>query len=76
MDQTRSIGIAAVPRLADTRITEIIASKTILTVLAVVVVILRFLTRSLTTTPRGLDDWLILFALVISGDKQSNHSSN
>ena len=61
---TRSICIAAAPYLAETRVPEIIGAVTVLTILAVAAVILRFLARSSTIARYGVDDWLILFALV------------
>ncbi|KAL8929133.1 MAG: hypothetical protein Q9172_000568 [Xanthocarpia lactea] len=64
MARTRSICTAAAPYLAETRVPEIIGAVTVLTILAVAAVILRFLARSSTTARYGVDDWLILFALV------------
>ncbi|KAI4275875.1 MAG: hypothetical protein LQ337_002880 [Flavoplaca oasis] len=64
MANTRTICIAAAPYLGDTLVPEIIGSITVLTILAVGAVILRFLARSLSNVSYGLDDWLILFALV------------
>lgn len=66
MAKTRSICTAAAPYLAETRVPEIIGAVTVLTILAVAAVILRFLARSSTTARYGVDDWLILFALVNS----------
>ncbi|KAL8654725.1 MAG: hypothetical protein Q9226_003320 [Calogaya cf. arnoldii] len=71
MANTKSICTAAASYLADNFAPYIIGPLTVLTFLAVVAVILRFLAvilrflaRSLTTAPYGVDDWLILFALV------------
>ncbi|KAL8858879.1 MAG: hypothetical protein Q9178_004557 [Gyalolechia marmorata] len=64
MAKTRSICTAAAPYLAETRVPEIIGAVTVLTILAVAAVILRFLARSSTTARYGVDDWLILFALL------------
>ncbi len=72
MANTRSICVTAAPYLADTLVPEIIGSITVLTILAVGAVILRFLARSLTNVPYGVDDWLILFALVNIGKDESN----
>ena len=73
MANTRKICIAAAPYLADTLLPEIIGSVTVLTTLAVGAVILRFLARSLTNVPYGIEDWLILFALVSIVKDESNH---
>lgn len=75
MAHTRSICTAAAPYLAESLVPKIIGSIAVLTILAVVAVILRFLARSLTTAPYGIDDWLILFALVKFGNVESNHAS-
>ncbi|KAL8896453.1 MAG: hypothetical protein Q9192_003087 [Flavoplaca navasiana] len=73
MANTRTICIAAAPYLGDTLVPEIIGSITVLTILAVGAVILRFLARSLTNVSYGLDDWLILFALVSIDEDETNH---
>ncbi|KAI4283843.1 MAG: hypothetical protein L6R38_001890 [Xanthoria sp. 2 TBL-2021] len=51
MAHTRSICTAAAPYLAESLVPKIIGSIAVLTILAVVAVILRFLARSLTTAP-------------------------
>lgn len=73
MANTRTICIAAAPYLGDTLVPEIIGSITVLTILAVGAVILRFLARSLSNVSYGLDDWLILFALVSIVEDETNH---
>ncbi|KAI4289045.1 MAG: hypothetical protein L6R35_001694 [Caloplaca aegaea] len=64
MVNTREICVAAVPWLNDSRGPEITVSLVILIILATIAVVLRFLARHITRTSYGLDDWLMLFALV------------
>ena len=64
LTSTRSICVAAVPWLEDNRGPEIVGAITTLTVLATIAVVLRFLGRNISGAPCGVDDWLMLFALV------------
>lgn len=62
--KTRAICIEAVTWMNDNRGPEIVAATATLTVLATIAVILRFLARRIAKAPYGIDDWLILVALV------------
>ncbi|KAI4095941.1 MAG: hypothetical protein LQ344_001322 [Seirophora lacunosa] len=64
MVNTREICSAAVPWLNHNRGNEVVGAVGALTVLATTAVVLRFLARHMTRTSYGLDDWLMLFALV------------
>ncbi|KAL9592091.1 MAG: hypothetical protein Q9179_007064 [Wetmoreana sp. 5 TL-2023] len=64
MANTRTICVAAVPWLNDNRGPEIVAALTILTILATLAVVLRFIARKVSGSSYGVDDWLILFTLV------------
>ncbi|KAL8916159.1 MAG: hypothetical protein Q9172_006430 [Xanthocarpia lactea] len=64
LTSTRSICVAAVPWLEDNRGPEIVGAITTLTVLATIAVVLRFLGRNISGAPCGVDDWLMLFALL------------
>ncbi|KAL8911905.1 MAG: hypothetical protein Q9171_002989, partial [Xanthocarpia ochracea] len=64
ISSTRSICVEAVPWLEDNRGPEIVGAVTTLTILATIAVVLRFLGRNISGAPCGVDDWLMLFALV------------
>lgn len=65
MENTRTVCIAAVPWLDNSRVPEILGALTTLTVLATMAVILRFFARRVAGASYGADDWLILLALVV-----------
>ncbi len=75
MARTRSICTTVAPYLAESLVSMSTGLTTMLTIVAVVAVILRFLARSLTTAPCGMDDWIILFALVKPSTVESNYAS-
>ncbi|KAI4113392.1 MAG: hypothetical protein LQ345_005618 [Seirophora villosa] len=64
MVNIREICSAAVPWLNHNRGNEVVGAVVALTVLATTAVVLRFLARHMTRTSYGLDDWLMLFALI------------
>lgn len=60
-----------VPSLHDYRGNEIIASFTVVSVLAYLAVLLRFISRKISHAKYDIDDYLILVALVYTSFKTS-----
>ena len=64
LPSTQRICAKAVPWLNENRGPAFVAAITILTVLATIVVILRVIARRISKLKFGMDDWLIVLALV------------
>ena len=73
LSSTRRICIQAVPWLNDNRGPEVVAAITIMTVLATIAVIMRYMARRISNLKFGMDDWLIVVALVRTICKNNLH---
>ena len=62
----RGLCVSAVPRLNDSRQPEVLAAIIVMMVLAIAAVVLRLIARRLSAARLGIDDFLILVALVHS----------
>ena len=69
MESTRTVCVAAVPSLGANRVPEIIGAVTVLTIMATIAAVLRFVARSVQSAQYGYDDWLMVVALVRSGTR-------
>lgn len=64
LNAIKQLCTSAAPSLNDNRGPEVIAATVVTTVLAVIAVILRFISRHISAAKFGMDDVMILVALV------------